>query len=128
HDPYGHARGGQVAVYLHRPWPRGRGNERKPDRQVAPDAARGVGRGAFVAKTARRGAAKRPTWGRSPMERRFRVRDPGGMSERSFDIVVIGTGTAGREAAGRLAQAGLSVAIVERELVGGECAFYACMP
>jgi dihydrolipoamide dehydrogenase len=62
------------------------------------------------------------------MERRFRVRDPGGMSERSFDIVVIGTGTAGREAAGRLAQAGLSVAIVERELVGGECAFYACMP
>ena len=50
------------------------------------------------------------------------------MSERTFDVIVIGTGTAGREAAGRLAQAGLSVAIVERELVGGECAFYACMP
>jgi pyruvate/2-oxoglutarate dehydrogenase complex dihydrolipoamide dehydrogenase (E3) component len=50
------------------------------------------------------------------------------MSERSFDVIIIGTGTAGREAAGRLAQAGLSVAIVERELVGGECAFYACMP
>ena len=50
------------------------------------------------------------------------------MSERTFDVVIIGTGTAGREAAGRLAQAGLSVAIVERELVGGECAFWACMP
>jgi pyruvate/2-oxoglutarate dehydrogenase complex dihydrolipoamide dehydrogenase (E3) component len=62
------------------------------------------------------------------MERRFSVGDPGGMSERAFDIVIIGTGTAGREAASRLAQAGLSVAIVERELVGGECAFYACMP
>ena len=50
------------------------------------------------------------------------------MSERTFDVIIIGTGTAGREATGRLAQAGLSVAIVERELVGGECAFYACMP
>jgi len=50
------------------------------------------------------------------------------MSERSFDVVVLGSGTAGREAAARLAQAGLSVAIVEPELVGGECVFYACMP
>lgn len=50
------------------------------------------------------------------------------MSERRFDVVVLGSGTAGREAAGRLAQAGLSIAIVEPELVGGECAFYACMP
>jgi pyruvate/2-oxoglutarate dehydrogenase complex dihydrolipoamide dehydrogenase (E3) component len=50
------------------------------------------------------------------------------MSERSFDVVVIGAGVAGREAAGRLADAGLSVAIVEPELVGGECPFWACMP
>jgi dihydrolipoamide dehydrogenase len=50
------------------------------------------------------------------------------MSERSFDVIVIGAGTAGREAAGRLAQASLSVAIVEDELVGGECPFWACMP
>ena len=49
------------------------------------------------------------------------------MSERGFDVVVLGSGTAGREAAGRLAQADLSVAIVEPELVGGECVFYACM-
>jgi pyruvate/2-oxoglutarate dehydrogenase complex dihydrolipoamide dehydrogenase (E3) component len=50
------------------------------------------------------------------------------MSERSFDVIVIGAGTAGREAAGRLAQAGLSVSLVEDELVGGECPFWACMP
>ena len=50
------------------------------------------------------------------------------MSERSFHVIVIGAGTAGREAAGRLGQAGLSVAIVEDELVGGECPFWACMP
>jgi pyruvate/2-oxoglutarate dehydrogenase complex dihydrolipoamide dehydrogenase (E3) component len=50
------------------------------------------------------------------------------MSERSLDIVVIGAGAAGREGAGRLAQAGLSVAILESELVGGECPFFACIP
>jgi dihydrolipoamide dehydrogenase len=50
------------------------------------------------------------------------------MSERSLDIIVIGAGAAGREGAGRLAQAGLSVAILESELVGGECPFYACIP
>ncbi|MEA2355496.1 MAG: hypothetical protein QOD61_1625 [Solirubrobacteraceae bacterium] len=48
------------------------------------------------------------------------------MSE--FDVVVIGAGPAGEVCAGRLSQAGLSVAIVERDLVGGECSFYACMP
>jgi dihydrolipoamide dehydrogenase len=42
--------------------------------------------------------------------------------------VVIGAGPAGEVAAGRLAQAGLHVALVEAELVGGECSFYACMP
>ncbi|HEX3875322.1 MAG TPA: NAD(P)/FAD-dependent oxidoreductase [Solirubrobacteraceae bacterium] len=45
-----------------------------------------------------------------------------------FDVIVLGAGPAGEVVAGRLAKAGLSVAIVERELVGGECAYYACMP
>src|SRR5918998_6864667 len=46
----------------------------------------------------------------------------------SFDVVVVGGGPAGEVAAGRLAGAGLEVALVEDDLVGGECSFYACMP
>jgi dihydrolipoamide dehydrogenase len=46
----------------------------------------------------------------------------------SFDVVVVGGGPAGEVAAGRLASAGLEVALVEDDLVGGECSFYACMP
>ncbi len=43
-------------------------------------------------------------------------------------MIVIGAGPAGEVAAGRLGAAGLEVAIVEEHLVGGECAYYACMP
>jgi pyruvate/2-oxoglutarate dehydrogenase complex dihydrolipoamide dehydrogenase (E3) component len=51
------------------------------------------------------------------------------MSAVEFDVIVIGAGPAGEVAAGRLAQkGGRKVAIVEQRLVGGECAFYACMP
>jgi pyruvate/2-oxoglutarate dehydrogenase complex dihydrolipoamide dehydrogenase (E3) component len=47
---------------------------------------------------------------------------------RSFDVVVIGAGPAGEVAAGRLGSKGVSVAIVEDRLVGGECSYWACMP
>jgi pyruvate/2-oxoglutarate dehydrogenase complex dihydrolipoamide dehydrogenase (E3) component len=50
------------------------------------------------------------------------------MSEREFDVVVIGAGAPGEVVAGRLGEAGVSVAVVEERLVGGECSFYACMP
>ncbi len=45
-----------------------------------------------------------------------------------FDVIVIGAGPAGETAAGRCAEGGISVAIVERELVGGECSYWGCIP
>ena len=47
---------------------------------------------------------------------------------QSYDAVVIGAGPAGEVAAERLHAGGLRTALVERELVGGECAYWACIP
>jgi dihydrolipoamide dehydrogenase len=46
----------------------------------------------------------------------------------AFDVIVIGAGPAGETLAGRCADGGLAVALVERELVGGECSYWGCIP
>ena len=49
-------------------------------------------------------------------------------AEHTYDVVVLGAGPVGQNAAERARAAGLSVAMVERELVGGECSYWACVP
>src|SRR5215472_8281015 len=50
------------------------------------------------------------------------------MSVEETDIVVIGMGPGGEDAAGKLAEAGLHVTGVEARLVGGECPYWGCIP
>ena len=51
-----------------------------------------------------------------------------GESTAEFDVIVVGAGPAGENAADRAAAGGLQVVLVENELIGGECSYWACIP
>jgi pyruvate/2-oxoglutarate dehydrogenase complex dihydrolipoamide dehydrogenase (E3) component len=50
------------------------------------------------------------------------------MTDLTYDVIVLGAGPVGENVADRVVQGGLTAAVVERELVGGECSYWACMP
>src|SRR5690606_10944324 len=56
------------------------------------------------------------------------LRQTDGMTADEYDLIVIGGGPVGENVADRAVQGGLTAIIVERELVGGECSYWACMP
>jgi pyruvate/2-oxoglutarate dehydrogenase complex dihydrolipoamide dehydrogenase (E3) component len=49
-------------------------------------------------------------------------------ADRVYDVIVLGAGPVGQTVAARTRSAGLSVVLVERELVGGECSYWGCVP
>src|SRR5215207_10049808 len=50
------------------------------------------------------------------------------MSDQTYDVVVVGAGSTGENVADVVVRGGLSAVLVEKELVGGECSYWACMP
>src|SRR5688500_3742122 len=53
---------------------------------------------------------------------------PSSAADRTYDVVVLGAGSTGENVADIVVRGGLTAVLVESELVGGECSYWACMP
>src|SRR5690242_7992838 len=74
-------------------------------------------------------SARVPMWPeRTPPSRLAPMTETESTVYSSYDVVVLGAGPVGENVADRTRAAGLSTAVVESELVGGECSYWACMP
>jgi len=62
------------------------------------------------------------------MDTQTEITEHASQQSMEFDVIVIGGGAVGENAADRAVQGGLSVVVVEAELVGGECSYWACIP
>ena len=109
------------AVLLRRDHPR-----RREVRRARPGAVRGPRPAVRPVPALRWSASASSASGCSPSPRPGTCRDDGDRS--TVDVVVLGLGAGGEYAARKLAEAGLDVVGVERDLVGGECPFWGCTP